>query len=304
MILTPDVLKALMVTFNKSFQDGIKLADSTYTQVASVIPSTSASNTYGWMGQFPHMKQWVGARTIRDMQTHAYTLQNILYESTVGVEQTAIEDDNIGIYSPMFQMQGQEAEQYPNRDVFSLLNNGDTQLCYDGQNFFDTDHPVYSEVDGTGTATSVSNFFDGLTDNPAWYLLDTTKAIKPLIFQQRVKPSLTNKLSDKQSDYVFMNDQLLYGIRARSAAGYGLWQLAVKSTKVLNAANYQEAYQALRAMKADGGDPLNVKPELLVVPSNLLPDAKAVVGVEYLANGGSNPNYGMSKILDCGWLNA
>jgi phage major head subunit gpT-like protein len=301
MIVTPDSIKALMVTFNKSFQDGIKLADSTYTQVATVVPSNSRANTYGWLGQFPHMQKWIGARVIKDMAAHAYSLENILYQSTVGVPRVDIEDDNIGAFAPVFQMQGQEAEAYPNRDVFSLLKTGESTLCYDGQNFFDTDHPVYANVDGTGTATAVSNYFTG--DGPAWYLMDTTKPIKPLIFQQRVKPQLTNKLSDTSSDHVFMNDELLVGIRARSVAGVGLWQLAVKSTKPLNAESYEEAWQALRNMKADGGDPLNVVPELLVVPSNLRGKAQAVVGAKTLPGGGDNPHYALSKILDCAWLN-
>ncbi|MEG0202875.1 MAG: Mu-like prophage major head subunit gpT family protein [Citrobacter sp.] len=302
MIITPDRIKALFVTFNKQFQDGVKLADTSYKTVASVVPSTTAANVYAWLGQFPQMKQWIGSRTLRDMAAHGYTLNNILYESTVPVARTAIEDDQIGVYGPMFQMQGQESEQYPNRDIFKLLARGDSELCYDGQNFFDTDHPVYEKVDGTGTTTAVSNLFTG--DGPAaWYLMDTTQPIKPLIFQQRVKPQITNKQSDATSDKVFMDDTYLYGIRARSAAGFGLWQLCVKSTKPLNAESYQEAWQALRNMKADGGDPLNVRPEMLVVPSNLLPAAKAVVGVETLPGGGSNPNYGLSKILDCAWLN-
>lgn len=303
MIITPASIRALFVTFNKQFQDGIKLADSSYKNVASVVPSSSASNVYSWLGQFPQMERWAGRRVLRDMQAHGYTLPNILYTSTLTVARSDIEDDIVSSYGPLFTMQGQEAEQYPNRDVFSLLKTGEYNLCYDGQNFFDTDHPVYQNPDGTGMVTPVSNFFQGAMGSPGWYLMDTTKAIKPLIFQQRIKPQIVNKQSDASSDEVFMGDQYLYGIRARSAAGYGLWQLCVKSTKPLNAASYEEAYQALRNMKADGGDPLNVRPELLVVPSNLLPAAKAVVGKETLAGGESNPNYGLSKILDCGWLN-
>lgn len=302
MIITPDSIRALFISFNKQFQDGLKLADTVYKDVASVVPSTSSANVYAWLGQFPHMKQWIGSRVLRDMAAHGYSITNILYESTVSVPRVDIEDDNIGVYSPLFQMQGQEAEQYPNRDVFSLLAKGDSELCYDGQNFFDTDHPVYENVDGTGTAVPVSNLFTG--DGPAaWYLMDTTKPLKPLIFQQRVKPQITNKQSDATSDKVFMDDVYLYGIRARSAVGFGFWQLCAKSTKPLTAESYEEAYQALRNMKADGGDALNVNPALLVVPSNLLPAAKRVVGAKTLPGGGDNPNYGLSKVLDCAWLN-
>ncbi|EBC4877333.1 head protein [Salmonella enterica] len=303
MIITPASISALNVAYNKHFQNGVKTADSSYKQIAMVVPSTAAANVYGWLGKFPQMKVWPkgASRQVQNMAAHAYTLPNIKYESTVGVDLESIEDDLVGAYGPIFEMQGQEAEQYPNRDIFSLLKDGHNSLCYDGQFFFDTDHPVYPKVDGTGTAEAVSNVFVGTGE--AWYLMDTTKPVKPLIFQERVKPQIVNKTSAKDSDHVNETDELLYGIRARSAAGFGLWQLCVKSTKPLNAANFEEAWKTLRNMKGDGGDPLNVTPNLLVVPPNLEGAAQTVVGKETLANGESNTNYNKAKILDTAWLN-
>jgi phage major head subunit gpT-like protein len=69
-----------------------------------------------------------------------------------------------------------------------------------------------------------------LSDEPdAWYLLDTTKPIKPLIFQQRKKPQIVakNKATD---DNVFFQKEYIYGVDSRDNAGYGLWQLAFGST--------------------------------------------------------------------------
>ena len=53
MIITPDTLKALFTGFKKNFQDGLKMADSQYKEIATVIPSSTTSNTYGWLGQWP-----------------------------------------------------------------------------------------------------------------------------------------------------------------------------------------------------------------------------------------------------------
>jgi phage major head subunit gpT-like protein len=60
-------------------------------------------------------------------------------------------------------------------------------------------------------------------------LLDTTKPIKPLIFQQRKKPQIVakNKATD---DNVFFQKEYIYGVDSRDNAGYGLWQLAFGST--------------------------------------------------------------------------
>jgi phage major head subunit gpT-like protein len=69
-----------------------------------------------------------------------------------------------------------------------------------------------------------------LAGNPtAWFLLDTTKPIKPLIFQQRKKPQFVAKDS-LNDDNVFFNKEFIYGADSRDNAGYGLWQLAYGST--------------------------------------------------------------------------
>ena len=68
-----------------------------------------------------------------------------------------------------------------------------------------------------------------LTDEKAWYLLDTTRPLKPLILQKFEDIKFT--AMDKDDDEtVFMRDQFRYGVSAKDNAGYGLWQLAYKST--------------------------------------------------------------------------
>lgn len=62
----------------------------------------------------------------------------------------------------------------------------------------------------------------------AWYLLCTTKALRPLIFQEREVPKFTSRTNENDEN-VFTNDQYEYGIRARSNAGYGFWQMAYGS---------------------------------------------------------------------------
>ncbi|HFH4124943.1 TPA: Mu-like prophage major head subunit gpT family protein, partial [Pseudomonas aeruginosa] len=69
---------------------------------------------------------------------------------------------------------------HPAELVYALLSGGFTQTCYDGQYFFDTDHPVTSAA---GNEVSVSNFQGG--SGTPWFLLDTTRIMKPLILQKR-----------------------------------------------------------------------------------------------------------------------
>lgn len=69
-----------------------------------------------------------------------------------------IETDNLGIYTPLFTEMGRSTGEEWDMMVFAALKNGFSALCYDGQNFFDTDHPVLDE-DVESLATHTTSFF-------------------------------------------------------------------------------------------------------------------------------------------------
>jgi len=298
-IITPALLSGLRVGFSKAFQDALTNTPTDWEKVATRVPSSSASNTYGWLGQFPALREWVGDRVLKDMAAQAYQIQNKLYEGTVAVKRTDIEDDNVGVYTPLFSEMGRAVRAHADQLVFGLLAAGETTTCYDGQNFFDTDHPVYPNVDGTGTPTLVSNLQAGT--GPAWYLLDTSRALKPLIFQERTTPEL-EALTSTQDEMVFMSDTYRYGVRYRCNAGFGFWQLAYKSNAALDADNFNAAMAAMMQIKADGGRPLGVKPTTLVVPPSLRADAMALIEAQLTTGGASNPNYKAVEVIVSPWL--
>lgn len=68
-----------------------------------------------------------------------------------------------------------------------------------------------------------------LTSDTAWFLLDTTKPVKPFIFQERRAPVFVEQTGEDNDD-VFMRGEFKFGAESRGNAGYGLWQLAYGST--------------------------------------------------------------------------
>ncbi|WP_336844977.1 Mu-like prophage major head subunit gpT family protein [Providencia rettgeri] len=265
-ILTPSLIRDLFTGWNADFQDGLQDAPSQFERIATVVPSTTKSNTYGWLGKFPNLREWIGERVIKDMASHGYQLVNRDFESTVGVDRNDIDDDNLGIYSPLFTEMGRAAGVQPDEMCFGALSQGFNTLCYDKQNFFDTDHPVYSTVDGTGAATSVSNILvDADYQGAPWFVLDCSRSIKPILFQQRKAPELVamDKVDDEQ---VFMRKLFRYGVDTRCEAGYSFWQLAYAAKSALNGDNLWEVIQNMRSFKSDGGRPLAIRPTHLVVP--------------------------------------
>lgn len=288
MIITPANIKALFTGFKKHFQDALGEAEAMYGKIATTVPSTSKSNTYGWLGKFPALQKWVGDRAIKSMKAHGYAIVNETFESTVGVDRNDIDDDEIGIYAPMFQEMGRAAAIHPDELVFPLLKEGFTKLCYDGQPYFDDEHPVTENVDGTGAVGQLSN----MHVNPeytgeAWYLMDTTRAIKPIIFQQRKKPVFT-QMTDSNDEGVFMRKEYRFGVDCRDNVGFSFWQMAFGVKDDLTYDNLWAAYSTMRGFVADGGRKLGIRPVTLVVTTQQEKAARKLIERERLDNGESN----------------
>jgi len=271
MIINGLNLRNLFTGYSALFDKGVEGAPRYWDRVAMKASSSTSSNTYAWLGQLPSMREWVGDRVIRNLRAHSYTIEDVLFESTIQVPRRTIEDDQHGTFAPLFSEMGQQAGEHPDQLIFSLLARGFSELCFDGQYFFDADHPVNGP---DGAVTSVSNMQAG-TD-PAWFLLDCSRVLKPLIFQERLAYKLT-ALDNETDENTFRRDEFLYGVRARVAAGYGLWQLAFGSKAPLTAENYEAARLAMRSFTGDEGRPLNIRPDTLVVPPALEGDARRLV---------------------------
>ena len=289
MIINPQNLRGIYVSFNTLFNQAFSEQKPTYEKVATVVPSTSDSETYAWLGDIPGMREWIGDREIQNLTGSDYTIKNKDFELTVGVDRNAIEDDKIGLYKPSIQMLGASAASHPDELVYALLASGFEAKCYDGKAFFATDHEVgknavsnkitgklslesyvtarammrgYKNSKGRSLALVpnllvvppaleakareilVAEFINGtkntmqgtaelhveprLTSDTAWFLLDTSRPIKPLIYQQRKKAKFVSKTAETD-DNVFMSKKFIYGADSRGNAGLGFWQMAVGS---------------------------------------------------------------------------
>lgn len=289
--VTSALLTALFTTYKADFQAGVSMAKTMYGDISTTIPSASASNTYGWLGHMPKLREWIGDRVVKALETHGYTIKNKKFESTVGVKRDDIEDDSVGVYKPIIQELGRASAIFPDELIFGLLGQGLATQCYDGQYFFDTDHPV---AGGT-----VSNLTEEEEGTP-WFLLDCSRAIKPLIYQLRKKSKLVS-MTKEDDEHVFTQDEYRYGVDMRCNVGFGFWQMAHCSKKELNADNFDAAYAAMQTVKSDEGTPLGILPTHLVVPPSLRSAATRLVA-ETLPGGGANPNAGIVKVLVPPWL--
>lgn len=299
MLLSVENLNKLRVGFSAAFKRGLSnRAARTSSRIATRVPSTVMEQTYGWLGKLPNVREWVGARVVQNLSEGSYSIKEKPWELTIGVNRDHIETDNIGQYSLLFEEMGDSTGGFEDQLAWSLLKLGFSTVCYDGQFFFDTDHPV---LDENGVVQSVANT-DGGAGTP-WFLIDISRVIKPVIIQSRRGFGdivARDKLTD---DNVFDLNEFRYGVDARLNVGFSFWQFAWGSKQDLTAGNFELALTSLQSMKGDYGRPLGSGGQyLLVVPPTLQKKAKTIVVSKTINNGEDNPWVDAAELMVEPWL--
>lgn len=292
MIVNKTNLQSMFDGFNTRFNQAFEGAESAIDSVAMTVPSTGRTENYGWLGAMPSIREWVGARVLNNLSLQTYALKNLTFEMTVTVDRNSIEDDQYGLFGPMFSELGLRAKKHPDELIFALMKNAFATVCYDGQFFFDTDHPVGDGANGP--VSMVANTDGG--SGTAWFLLDTSRAIRPFIWQLRRNYALVRK-DRPEDDNVFMNNEFIYGTDARCNAGLGLWQLAWGSKQPLDAVHYSAARRSMMSFADDAGKKLGVVPDTLICGPSSEESARRILNSELGTGGETNPWKGTAKLI-------
>uniref|UniRef100_UPI00386E73C9 Mu-like prophage major head subunit gpT family protein n=1 Tax=Tabrizicola sp. TaxID=2005166 RepID=UPI00386E73C9 len=43
-------------------------------QIVMTVPSASRDETYGWLGSFPSMREWLGPRNVKNLVANGFTI--------------------------------------------------------------------------------------------------------------------------------------------------------------------------------------------------------------------------------------
>lgn len=122
------------------FRKAARAATPFYPRVCTVVPSQGADESYGWMGDMPSVREWVGERRFKQLRSAGFTLVNKHWELSLEFQRTTIDDDRYGMIRPSLANMAVRARQHPDKLLFDLINAAGSSVCYDGQYFFDTDH--------------------------------------------------------------------------------------------------------------------------------------------------------------------
>lgn len=163
-----DTAKATVILrdLTHKFDMGVAASPVFYPRISTVIPSNGAGEKYAWLGSMPGVREWLGDRQFKELRAANFTLENKLWESSLEIPKTNLDDDTMGMYSMAMPDLAQRAAQHPDKLVFQALAAGYNTACWDGQYFFDTefssttgsDFPPPSPTGGCWSQRALNSF--------------------------------------------------------------------------------------------------------------------------------------------------
>lgn len=123
-----------------TFDSALMAQKPIYPMISHMVQSDGTDEKIGWLGSMPGVREWLGDRQFNTLRAADFTLANKLWESSVMINRQDFDDDRTGVYNPMLEELAKTAALHPDQLMLDLLPAGETTLCWDGQNYFDTDH--------------------------------------------------------------------------------------------------------------------------------------------------------------------
>ncbi len=288
-------LDSLYIGYKASFNQGLRNIISWFELISQMESSATGAEQYFFREELAKMREFKGEHIFRTAGFLGFLLANKTWSDAVRVPIEAIADDTYGKYNGLVEEMGEAGAMLPDDLGLTLVEGGEAAVCYDGQFFFDTDHPVSffdsslgvqanllttkpltaanlqiaiaamaafkdatgrrmkirpnilmvpsglevvarqlteAALLGGGDTNVLTNFglkvlVNGdLSSQDDWYLLATTRRVKPFIMQTREKVKITRL--DRPQDVVEKREAK-YIADGRANAGYGRWQLALKA---------------------------------------------------------------------------
>jgi hypothetical protein len=129
--------------------------------------SNQETETYKWLGNVPKFREWVNGRAAGHPKVETYSIRNKLWEQTLEFGIDDLRRDKTGQIMIRIGELAQAGAAFWEDLLTTLINNGNTSgfTAYDGELFFDTDHPVKESTTGSTTA---KNLVSSSTEVPRW----------------------------------------------------------------------------------------------------------------------------------------
>lgn len=121
--------------------------------VSMLFNSDQDVETYKWLGNVPQMREWIGGRNAKGFRENGVEIRNLHFEATIEILVREMRRDKTGQIMVRVNELADRTNSHWASLLTTLMLNGASTVCYDGQFFFDTDH---SEGDSGTQSNSIS----------------------------------------------------------------------------------------------------------------------------------------------------
>lgn len=124
------------------------------TLISLYVDSNEETEHYSWFGNVPLMRtKGEGGHLAKTLRQFDHSITNVIYEASIIVLLEWIRRDKTGQIEAKIAELARTPGDHWRRLLVTLIENGESTACYDGQFFFDTDH---SEGDSGTQSNDIS----------------------------------------------------------------------------------------------------------------------------------------------------
>jgi phage major head subunit gpT-like protein len=112
-------------------------------KIAMRFDSDQKIEEYAWLSASPALREWIGGREAVGLSANKISIENKTFEGTLSIPSDDIRRDKTGSIDIRIADLARRTIGHWAKLLSTLIINGvgaTSGLCYDGQNFFDTDH--------------------------------------------------------------------------------------------------------------------------------------------------------------------
>jgi len=146
--------RAVLGEFKRALE--VSKPPSWFGQVANQFTSDQAIEEYPWLSETPALREWVGGRNAKGFTENNISIRNRHFEATIDVLVRDMRRDKFGMIQARVNDLVTRAMAHPAKILTELIIAGESTVCYDGEFFFDTNHPGTQDNDIGATATSAT----------------------------------------------------------------------------------------------------------------------------------------------------
>lgn len=123
--------------------------------LGTILPSNASKDTYLFMERTGGLSKFEGEKQLNRFKSHKLSVEADVYEDSLEIDKRDIKRDRMGLYAPGIASMGENVYWHYALLFTQLLEAGHSAECYDGSNFFATDHPCHDGQDTFSNTTDL-----------------------------------------------------------------------------------------------------------------------------------------------------